>query len=125
MIKTKVCQRMIKEVASYQSEVSLNESKLSRMKSDASKDEWDVKKFEEVLAESYMMVPDSRARARKSFEDLAAFVEQNKGEEGFAEDEWYEVARGILEEHLEGEKENVTKTEWKEEGNAIGGEEVF
>ncbi|GMI61261.1 hypothetical protein ScalyP_jg7670 [Parmales sp. scaly parma] len=122
-VKTKVCQRMVKEVAAYELEVSENEAKLAAMKADSSKDEWDEKKFAEVLAESYMMIPDSKSRMNKSLEELALFLEQNENEEGIKEDEWYATAKDILATYYIAEKENVTKTVWAENENSA--DEVF
>lgn len=64
-----VCKRMVKEVASYEKEVDTNTAKLQKMR-DEGKDEYDIRKFEEVLHESQMMVPDSKTRQERTFEDL-------------------------------------------------------
>jgi tubulin-specific chaperone A len=62
--------RLAKEVAYYEKEVKENEEKLQGMK-EAKKDAYDIKKFEEVLGESYMMIPDSKARFQQSLEELS------------------------------------------------------
>ena len=41
---------------------------------DGGKDPYDIKKQEEVLQESYMMIPDSKARLQAALEDLKAFL---------------------------------------------------
>ena len=64
-----VVKRMMKEVASYEKEVVDNEAKVQKMRDDG-KDSYDIKKQEEVLQESYMMIPDSRARLETSMENL-------------------------------------------------------
>jgi len=69
MIKTKTCQRMQKEVAAYEKEVVDNTAKLNAMEADEA-DPYDIKRFKEVLAESVMMVPDSKNRLGKAVEDL-------------------------------------------------------
>lgn len=76
-IKVKVCQRLVKEVAYYQQEVKENETKLQTMK-DKEKDPYDIKKFDEVLGESLMMIPDSERRLKESLEDLGLFLDTNE-----------------------------------------------
>ena len=41
---------------------------------DDGKDEYDIRKQEEVLQESYMMVPDSKARLEIAIEELKAAI---------------------------------------------------
>jgi tubulin-specific chaperone A len=53
--------------------VKENEQQLQRMK-DEKKDPYDIKKFEEVLGESQMMIPDSISRRDKALVDLREFV---------------------------------------------------
>ena len=87
--------RLVKEAAYYKKEVQENESKLAKMKEDE-KDEYDIKKFAEVLEESVMMVPDSESRLKKAAEDLSLFMESNPDLE---DGEWLEKARALVEEH--------------------------
>lgn len=65
--------RMVKEAASYEKEAKAQEAKIQSMR-DAGKDSYDIKKQEEVLQESYMMIPDSKARLNGALEDLQAFL---------------------------------------------------
>lgn len=65
--------RLAKEVASYEKEAKTQETKIQGMK-DQGKDIYDIKKQEEVLQESYMMIPDSKARYQNALEDLQAFM---------------------------------------------------
>ncbi|EEC43012.1 predicted protein, partial [Phaeodactylum tricornutum CCAP 1055/1] len=67
--------RLLKEVNYYQKEVQENEVKLQQMKDD-NRDPYDVKKFAEVLDESYMMVPDSEARLAQAVHELRDFLEE-------------------------------------------------
>ena len=86
-IQVGVCQRLLKEVGSYEKEVIENEAILERMRGDSTKysynnnfycfdlwtvcrDSHDIRKFEEVLQESYMMVPDSKRRLEVSIDNL-------------------------------------------------------
>mmetsp|Transcript_11916 Transcript_11916/g.25827 ORF Transcript_11916/g.25827 Transcript_11916/m.25827 type:complete len:143 (-) Transcript_11916:299-727(-) len=81
MIKVKACQRLVKEAAYYETETKENEAKLQRMK-DEKKDPYDVKKFQEVLGESQMMIPDSISRRDRALEDLREYVGVLRKEEG-------------------------------------------
>ena len=54
-IQLGVCKRLTKEVLSYENEVIKNEARVQKMK-DEGKDPYDIRKQEEVLGESYMMV---------------------------------------------------------------------
>ncbi len=74
--------RLVKEAAYYEEETKENEAKLRRMK-DEKKDPYDVKKFQEVLGESQMMIPDSISRRDRALEDLREYLK--KEEEGNSE----------------------------------------
>jgi tubulin-specific chaperone A len=73
---------MVKEVAAYEKEVVANETKIAKMKEDRM-DEYDIKKQEEVLAESLMMVPDSKNRLEAAVESLNNIL--SEGTEGISE----------------------------------------
>jgi len=95
---------LIKEVAYYGKEVQQNEAKLKAMKEDQDNkyDSYDIKKFEEVLGESYMMVPDSQQRLQRALEDLQNFCNDAAVVEVAAkagEGEWHSIASTILKEH--------------------------
>ncbi|KAL3927751.1 MAG: hypothetical protein SGBAC_012954 [Bacillariaceae sp.] len=94
MIKTKACQRLIKEVDYYHKEVKENESKLEDMKS-AKRDPYDIKKFQEVLDESYMMLPNSKTRLQRSLQDLATFLE-NSDTDALTSSQWHREAKDLL-----------------------------
>ena len=70
--------RLVKEVAAYEQEAAAQEAKVAGMKAEG-KDPYDIKKQEEVLQESYMMIPDSKARLAAAVEDLKAFVVGGRG----------------------------------------------
>eukprot|EP00980_Cylindrotheca_fusiformis_P026072 scaffold15305_cov126-Cylindrotheca_fusiformis.AAC.10 len=74
-----------------------NESTLKGMK-DNNRDPYDIKKFQEVLDESYMMVPDSKSRLKLALQDLASYVESN--EERCNSSEWYIQATALLSKEL-------------------------
>ena len=84
----------MKEVSYYEGEVKENESKLAEMKA-ANKDPYDIKKFEEVLGESYMMIPDSTSRLKQALEELSSFLQSSEVEE-HKSNEWYVQAQELL-----------------------------
>jgi tubulin-specific chaperone A len=95
--------RLVKELDYYKNEVKENEARLATLREEQ-RDPYDIKKFEEVLGESYMMVPDTAARLRKNLEDLAEFVESNVfiQQKGALSDPsaWEITAREILKQHM-------------------------
>mmetsp|Transcript_19131 Transcript_19131/g.27004 ORF Transcript_19131/g.27004 Transcript_19131/m.27004 type:complete len:137 (+) Transcript_19131:70-480(+) len=99
MIKTKACQRLVKEALYYEKEVETNQAKLNKMKEDTSKDQYDIKKFDEVLQESIMMIPDSKARLLKSVEELSLFMDTHSSELN-ADGEFYNTAQSVIQDHL-------------------------
>ncbi|EJK69797.1 hypothetical protein THAOC_08907, partial [Thalassiosira oceanica] len=93
MIKVKACQRLVKEASYYVKETEENEATLKKMKEDNKgehpsdaegnygRDPYDIKKFQEVLGESQMMIPESKMRRDKAIESLREYVAQLKAEE--------------------------------------------
>jgi hypothetical protein len=67
---------------------------------DANKDPYDIKKFQEVLGESQMMIPVSVASRDKALDELKEFVALLNEEEGdnvnLKECEWMGEARKLL-----------------------------
>ncbi len=98
---------MIKEVAAYEKEVTDNTAKLQKMESGGA-DVYDIKKFKEVLAESVMMVPDSKTRLSKSVEDLQLFVDSAAEQAGVKDSEWWSKASEVI--ASQGSKENTAVT---------------
>eukprot|EP01040_Poterioochromonas_malhamensis_P000510 gene510-544_t len=91
-----VCKRMKKEVAAYEKEVITNEARVQKMK-DEGRDIYDIRKQEEVLQESYMMVPDSKNRFQEALNELNNLLEQY-AEDAAVTEETRTEARAILEE---------------------------
>jgi len=86
-----------------------NEQKLQQMK-DENRDPYDIKKFEEVLSESHMMIPDSNCRRDKALVDLKEFLDIVEDEE-LNGNEWMLEAKMILNEgslNNAGQNENTT-----------------
>lgn len=94
-INVKACQRLSNEADYYKMEVKENEIKLAKMRS-AGRDPYDIKKFEEVLDESYMMIPDSEARLRRSIGALQLFLTQHSVILQKSSSEWMELATQIV-----------------------------
>jgi tubulin-specific chaperone A len=96
---TNAIHRLVKEAAYYVDEVHENETKLEQMKNN-NDDKYDIKKFQEVLAESHMMIPDSINRRDNALVDLKEYVSLLKKEEGgnveVMECEWMNEANKIL-----------------------------
>lgn len=61
MIKTGVVRRLAKEKVSYEKEANTQKVRIERLKNEG-QDDHVLKKEEEVLQESFMMVPDCQRR---------------------------------------------------------------
>ena len=89
---------------------------------DDDKDYHDIKKFQEVVGESQMMIPDSICRRDKALDDLEEFVASLKKDEGGNDElmacEWMAEAAKILGE----DGESGAKEGWKSGGG--GGDDV-
>eukprot|EP00611_Tribonema_gayanum_P015656 TRINITY_DN27530_c0_g1_i1.p1 TRINITY_DN27530_c0_g1~~TRINITY_DN27530_c0_g1_i1.p1 ORF type:complete len:107 (+),score=38.82 TRINITY_DN27530_c0_g1_i1:94-414(+) len=97
-IKLGACKRLAKEVASYEKEASTNEAKVRAMKEEG-RDAYDVRKAEEILAESCMMIPDSKARLQVAVEELAGMLAASEGEDGVKDTDDYADAKALVEAH--------------------------
>jgi Fic family protein len=92
--------RLTKEVAYYKKEAMDNEKVLEEMNEDTTKDSYDIKRFQAVLNESYMMIPDSTKRLQQTADDLAEFLsQQQQQQEVDTTGEWYRTAEDFLKEH--------------------------
>jgi len=89
-----IVKRMQKEVASYEKEVETNEARVQKMR-DEGKDPYDIRKQEEVLQESYMMIPDSKARLESTLVELKGCFDECK-EDAETDTTMLEEARNIL-----------------------------
>jgi tubulin-specific chaperone A len=89
-------------VSYYEQEVLENEAKLKDMQAATDKyDEYDIKRFKQVLDESYMMIPDSNTRCRQGRDDLQQFIEQlqdqsDEKSQAALQSEWYSTAAQLL-----------------------------
>jgi hypothetical protein len=89
------------------------------------RDPYDIKKFEEVLGESVMMVPDSQTRWQKSYEDLSLFYTANKPDLN-EESDWIKLAKVLLlnsgfitEDEMNVDEVAVTNLDELQEGEAF------
>lgn len=73
-IKTGVVKRVTKEKIVYERELEEQKEKIEKLKQ-AGKDEYDIKKQEEVLQECLMMIPECKRRLAKAVEDLQKILD--------------------------------------------------
>lgn len=92
-IKTGVVKRLSKEKTVYEKEVVTQRNRIDKLKTDGA-DDHVLRKQEEVLQESMMMVPDCQRRLAKAYEELSEMI---KNEEELKESEQYIAAVAILE----------------------------
>ena len=78
-IKLGITKRLQKEVKSYEKELVDQNNKIAKMREDG-KDIYDIRKQEEVLAETEMMIPDSKNRCDESIQNLQKFLADNEAE---------------------------------------------
>ncbi|KZC05395.1 PREDICTED: tubulin-specific chaperone A [Dufourea novaeangliae] len=93
-IKTGVVKRLAKEKVTYEKEAAQQRERIQKLK-EQDKDGYDIKKQEEVLQESLMMVPDCQRRLVKAFEELKKILET---EQDLKEIEDYIEAEKVLQE---------------------------
>ena len=102
--------RLTKEAAYYRKEVKLNESKLSQMKTNNA-DPYDIKKFEEVLGESYMMIPDSDSRLKQSIHELSTFLKDHEEELNVDDSTWFPTAKTVIQQYNNNNNNNNTNND--------------
>jgi tubulin-specific chaperone A len=103
-----------KEAAYYKTEVLENEQIVQKMKNNQA-DPYDVKRYQQVLNESYMMVPDSEKRFATSMADLQEFLE-TPGLDPVGE--WYGGAVDLLQEQAALEQTTAKEAEHEHEPHA-------
>ncbi|GBF92154.1 tubulin-folding cofactor A [Raphidocelis subcapitata] len=75
-IKTNTLKRLQKEFSYYLAEKDKEQSRVDRMRTEGA-DPHDLKQAENVLAESAMMIPETRARLEAALSDLQGFATAN------------------------------------------------
>ncbi|XP_065170826.1 tubulin-specific chaperone A [Atheta coriaria] len=93
-IKTGVVRRLAKEKLTYEKEADQQRTRIEKYQTEG-KDEYDIRKQEEVLQESVMMVPDCQRRLAKAYEELQTIL---NSETDLKESEDYQTALTTLEE---------------------------
>ncbi|XP_038221317.1 tubulin-specific chaperone A [Zerene cesonia] len=91
-IKTGVVKRIAKEKVVYEKEAEQQKNRIQKLK-DEGQDEHNIRKQEEVLQESLMMVPDCQRRLMKAYTDLKSTLET---EQDLKENEDYQTAEQVL-----------------------------
>eukprot|EP00879_Flechtneria_rotunda_P005458 GHRR01005751.1.p2 GENE.GHRR01005751.1~~GHRR01005751.1.p2 ORF type:complete len:115 (+),score=28.30 GHRR01005751.1:567-911(+) len=76
-IKISTLKRIYKEYAYYQKETDKEQARVESMKA-AAADPYDLRQAESVLAESAMMVPETRQRLESALSDLQTFLAENE-----------------------------------------------
>lgn len=93
-IKTGVVKRLTKEKVVYEKEAENQKQRVERYKKEG-KDEYEVRKQEEVLQEGLMMVPDCQRRLLKAYDELQQILST---EVDLKDKEEFKAAQTILEE---------------------------
>lgn len=91
-IKTGVLKRLAKEKTVYEREAEAQKKRVERIKEDG-QDEHVIKKQEEVLQESLMMLPDCQRRLVKAYDDLNELL---RNEEELKDTKEYGNALSVL-----------------------------
>lgn len=81
---------------------------------DEGKDVYDIRKFEEVLGESLMMIPDSERRLKESLESLSLFLDTD---DTLSDSECLRKARELL--HHASEEEILVETHVDDNADAF------
>lgn len=93
-IKTGVVKRLTKEKLIYEKEAEQQRDRVQKYK-DEGRDDADIRKQEEVLAEAFSMIPDCQRRLSKAYQELQSILDS---EEDLKETEEFILASQILEE---------------------------
>ncbi|RLN52583.1 hypothetical protein BBJ29_005844 [Phytophthora kernoviae] len=78
-IKVGTLRRVKKDLEYYAKEHEAQKIKIDKMRTDK-KDEYDIRKQEEVLVETEMMLPDCQSRLREAAKDVTKFIEAHRKE---------------------------------------------
>ncbi|KAL0281558.1 UNVERIFIED_CONTAM: hypothetical protein PYX00_002505 [Menopon gallinae] len=92
-IKTGIVKRIAKEKVCYDNEANELRARIQKMK-DECKEDYVIKKQEEILQESLMMVPDCQRRLEKAYEELKNIL---RDEKDLQETDEYSLAKKALE----------------------------
>eukprot|EP01028_Stygiella_incarcerata_P012441 TRINITY_DN765_c0_g1_i1.p1 TRINITY_DN765_c0_g1~~TRINITY_DN765_c0_g1_i1.p1 ORF type:complete len:116 (+),score=36.02 TRINITY_DN765_c0_g1_i1:118-465(+) len=99
-IQSGVVKRTLKEWEMYRQEVIRERDRLGQLKQKGA-DEYDIRKQEEVVQESLMMIPDSKQRLEEGSADLSRILSRVKPDSSVALTEEYTQALEIQEQATE------------------------
>merc|ERR1712032_1254684 len=111
-IKTGSLRRYCKEYLSYEKEVENDKKKIEKAEQEG-KDEYHIRKLNEVLKETEVMVPHLKEKIIDSLNDLETYVEEHKENEELVDHE--NLANAVAEIEKTQEKEEEEETEEKKE----------
>eukprot|EP00164_Ancoracysta_twista_P004765 GFYU01006451.1.p2 GENE.GFYU01006451.1~~GFYU01006451.1.p2 ORF type:complete len:116 (-),score=40.26 GFYU01006451.1:57-404(-) len=94
-IKTGVLKRSVKELASYEKEKAQQEGKIEKMRAEGA-GEHDIKKQQEVLEETLVVLPECKTRIATAADDLKRAMTNCEGDEGVTGSEEYTAAQAEL-----------------------------
>ncbi|XP_054160087.1 tubulin-specific chaperone A-like [Oppia nitens] len=94
-IKTGILKRVTKEKTVYEKEVDNERKRLETMKSQ-NKDDYEIRKQEEVINESLMMLPDTMTRIQQAFNDLNNIIQETQTE--LSETTEFQTAKTLVQE---------------------------
>ncbi len=123
LIKLRVCTRLKKECAHYRSDAKEREEKIAAEKA-AGRDPYDVKQMEDVLQETYSMIPNADYRFTTALDELFSLLQAfGTDEEVVADTENLESAKSLLAENGLSLEEELDTDEHAAEEYAEG--EIF
>jgi hypothetical protein len=123
LVKLRVCTRLKKECAHYRSDAKEREEKIAAEKA-AGRDAYDVKQMEDVLQETYSMIPNANNRFNNALDELFSFLQEfGTDEEVVADTENLESAKSLLAENGLSLEEELDTDEYAAEEYAEG--EIF
>ena len=76
-IQINALKRIKKDINMYEEEVNNQTNKVNFMKEN-NEDKYDIKKQEEILEESHMMIPNSKKRLQTFIEKLHSLLDENE-----------------------------------------------
>mmetsp|Transcript_40867 Transcript_40867/g.66256 ORF Transcript_40867/g.66256 Transcript_40867/m.66256 type:complete len:115 (-) Transcript_40867:330-674(-) len=93
-IKTGVAKRYCKEYTSYGKEKQKQQARIDKLKSENA-DEADVRKQEEVLQETAMMIPDTRRKTEAALQELKGLLAEHESTD-LASSKEFEEAKTVV-----------------------------
>ncbi|CAF1130117.1 unnamed protein product, partial [Didymodactylos carnosus] len=96
-IKTGVAKRCWKEYLSYKKECVNEQTKVEKMKTDG-RDEYDIKKQEEVLKETESMISHTKSGFIKSWKEFQDIYTSAKNDENIKQSNEYQEAEKVFNE---------------------------